>query len=158
METARLPRNYWNLLDFKASIAKGDLGAHRTSPVHLFLQVTEALALMNEEGLENVWRRHVAIADLTRRRALALGLAMQCPDLATLSPTVSALALPAGVSPKAARDGLKARGIMTAGGMGPLEAHGIRIGHMGDIRPADVDRTMNALAEVLDELRVPAAR
>jgi len=158
METAKLPKNYWNLMDFKASIAKGDLGAHRTSPVHLFLQVTEALAMIEEEGLQNVWRRHEAIAELTRRRAQALGVPLQCPDLTRLSPTVTALALPAGVSPKDVRDGLKKRGIMTAGGLGQLEAHGIRIGHMGDIRLPDVDRTMNALAEVLDELRVPASR
>ncbi|MSR07578.1 MAG: alanine--glyoxylate aminotransferase family protein [Gemmatimonadetes bacterium] len=149
METAKLPKNYWNLMDFKESIARGDLGAHRTSPVHLFMQVAEALVMIQEEGLQNVFKRHEALAERARSRAAALGIMLQCPDLKRLSPTVTAFALPNGVSPKAVRDGLRARGIQAAGGLGRLEANGFRIGHMGDIRMADVDRTMDALKEVL---------
>ena len=51
------------------------------------------------------------------------------------------------------RDGLKARGILTAAGMGRFEPSGFRIGHMGDIRISDVERTLTALAETLDTMR-----
>jgi aspartate aminotransferase-like enzyme len=44
---------------------------------------------------------------------------------------------------------LKARGILMAQGRGPYTPTSFRIGHMGDIRPADVRRTLDALAEIL---------
>jgi aspartate aminotransferase-like enzyme len=47
------------------------------------------------------------------------------------------------------RDGLKARGILTAAGLEQYQATSFRIGHMGDIRPADVLRTLAALGDVL---------
>ena len=40
--------------------------------------------------------------------------------------------------------------------MGRFETSGFRIGHMGDIRLADVERTLTALADTLDAL--PNAR
>ena len=151
-ETASLPRNYWNLTDYRASLLKGDLGAHRTSPVHLFMQVAESLALISEEGLDKVFQRHEAMAALTRRRLAAAGLSLKCPEHQRLSPTVTSVATPPGVAPKAIRDGLMARGILVAGGLGAFEASSFRIGHMGDIRLADVERTMDALVEVLNAL------
>ncbi len=158
VDRATLPRNYWNLRDFKAGIARGDLGAHRTSPVHLFMQVLEALTMIEEEGRDTVFRRHEAVAALVRERAAALGLALHCPDLDRLSPTVTALALPPGMSPKQVRDGLRARGIMAAAGLGRLEPTGFRIGHMGDIRLADAERTMDVLEGVLAGLGGVAPR
>ena len=52
----------------------------------------------------------------------------------------------------AVRDGLKARGILTAAGLGIFQPSGFRIGHMGDIRLADVERTLAALRDVLVSL------
>ena len=54
----------------------------------------------------------------------------------------------------AIREGLKARGILTAGGLGKFETTGFRIGHMGDIRVPDVEQTLIALEAVLHELSV----
>jgi len=51
------------------------------------------------------------------------------------------------------RDGLKARGILTAAGLDRYQPSAFRIGHMGDIREDDVRQTLVALAEVLMELR-----
>jgi aspartate aminotransferase-like enzyme len=69
------------------------------------------------------------------------------------SATVTALALPDGLSPSRVRDGLKARGILTAAGLDRYQPSAFRIGHMGDIREDDVRRTLAALAEVIAELR-----
>ncbi len=46
-----------------------------------------------------------------------------------------------------------ARGILTSRGLGKYETTSFRIGHMGDIRPADVRRTLDTLAEVTAALR-----
>jgi aspartate aminotransferase-like enzyme len=48
-------------------------------------------------------------------------------------------------------DGMQARGVLIAAGLGQFKDVGFRIGHMGDIRMADVERTLAALAEVLAE-------
>jgi aspartate aminotransferase-like enzyme len=150
-ETARLPRNYWNFADIKRSVAKSRSETPGTPPVQIVLQVAEALRMMHEEGLENVYVRHAAMANRVRRGAAELGLALQCPQLTRHSATLTAIALPAGIAPKPLRDRIKARGILTAAGLGPYDATGFRIGHMGDIRMADVERTLTALSEALRE-------
>jgi alanine-glyoxylate transaminase/serine-glyoxylate transaminase/serine-pyruvate transaminase len=116
------------------------------------LQVAEALRMMHEEGLARVYERHTAMAERAERGVTELGLSLQCPTLAQRSATLTAISCPSGISPKSIRDPLKARGILTAAGLGPYEANAFRIGHMGDIRVADVERTLAALAEVLTEL------
>jgi aspartate aminotransferase-like enzyme len=77
---------------------------------------------------------------------------MQCPALARYGATMTAIGLPSGVEPRAIRDSLKARGIWTAAGLGKFERVGFRIGHMGDIRLNDVERTLAALRDVLATL------
>ena len=67
--------------------------------------------------------------------------------------TVTAVALPGDLPPLTVRERMKARGIETAEGLGPYGATAFRIGHMGDIRVDDVERTLAALAEALVEVR-----
>ena len=151
-ERSRLPRNYWSFADIRFETTKPKPETPGTAPVHLVLQVTEALRMIHEEGLENVYRRHTQMAERVRARVVELGLTLQCPALVERSTTVTAISLPAGIAPKALRDGIKARGILTAAGMGAFADSAFRIGHMGDIRMADVDRTLDALGDVLREL------
>jgi aspartate aminotransferase-like enzyme len=146
---ARLPRNYWSFEAIRAEISKAKPETPGTTPVHLVLQVAEALRMIHEEGLPNVLRRHEDMAMRTRAGIAELGLALQCPHLAWHASTLTAITLPSGVSPSEVRAALKARGILTAAGLGPYLATGFRIGHMGDIRMSDVERTLGALAEVL---------
>ena len=149
---ATLPRNYWDFLDIKRSVTRAKPETPGTTPVSLMLQVAEALRMMHEEGLSRVYERHAAMAELAARGIAELGLSLQCPTLAHRSATLTAICCPAGIAPKSIRDPLKARGILTAAGLGPYEADTFRIGHMGDIRVADVERTLSALGEVLTEL------
>jgi aspartate aminotransferase-like enzyme len=44
---------------------------------------------------------------------------------------------------------MKARGILVAGALEHFQPTAFRIGHMGDIRPPDVERTLAALHDVL---------
>ncbi len=148
-ETARLPRNYWSFAAIRSAISKAKPETPGTTPVHLVLQVAEALRMIHEEGLANVLTRHRAMAERTRAAAGALGLSLQCPALSHRASTLTALSLPTGVAPADVRGALKARGILTAAGLGPYQATGFRIGHMGDIRMSDVERTLDALADVL---------
>jgi aspartate aminotransferase-like enzyme len=77
---------------------------------------------------------------------------MQCPALERYAWTVTAIALPPHLTPASVRDGLKSRGILTAAGLGKFQSSGFRIGHMGDIRLDDIERTLAALRDVLASL------
>lgn len=150
-EAAKLPRNYWDFGAVRETISKPKPETPGTTPVHLVLQVAEALRMMHEEGLPQVYARHLAMAERAREGAAELGLELQCPDLSRRSATLTAIALPAGISAKPFRDRIKAQGILTAAGLGKYEATSFRIGHMGDIRMADVERTLAAASEALRE-------
>jgi aspartate aminotransferase-like enzyme len=151
---AKLPRNYWDFGAIRTEITKECPETPGTPPVDIVLQVAEALRLMHDEGLERVYARHAQMAARARSGAAELGLALQCPNLGSFSTTLTAIAAPAGVAPKELRNGMRMRGVLTAGGLGKYKDSAFRIGHMGDIRMADVERTLAALAETLAELRV----
>jgi aspartate aminotransferase-like enzyme len=156
-KTARLPRGYWDFAETQKLVTRPKPETPGTTPVHAMLQVAEAVRLIQEERIEQVYRRHEEMAASVRRRLPELDLRLQCPELKALASTVTAIAVPAGIEPSVIRQGLKQRGILTAAGLGPFEMTGFRIGHMGDIRPADVERTMTALGEVLAGARSLAA-
>jgi aspartate aminotransferase-like enzyme len=149
-ETSTLPRNYWDLRAVREAIGKPRAETPGTTPVHLVLQVAEALRQIHEEGIDAVQARHRANAVRVRAGIAELGLELQCPNLNRLSDTLTAIALPSGVAPKPFRETIKNAGILTAAGLGAYESTGFRIGHMGDIRAADVDRTLTAVRVALD--------
>jgi len=148
-ESARLPRSYWDFRPIREQVTNPRPETPGTTPVHLVLQVAEALRMIHEQGIEAVQRRHETNADAVRRGIARLGLELQCRALRARSPTVTAIALPKTVNPKALREGLKSRGILTAAAMGQFERSGFRIGHMGDIQLRDVERTLAELAVTL---------
>ena len=134
MRERGLPRNYWDFAAIRTEITKERPETPGTPPVHIVLQVAEALRMMHEEGLERVYQRHAQMAARARRGASELGLSLQCPELGAYSTTLTAIAAPAGVSPKDLRNGMRVRGVLTAGGLGKYKDSAFRIGHMGDIR------------------------
>jgi len=145
-ETSKLPKNYWDFRAIEQIITKRKPETPGTTPVHLALQIAEALRMIHEEGLKDVFCRHTAMSERASRGAADLGLTLQCPRFARQSATMTALAF---ATPGPLRENLKARGILTAAGLGRFQSAGFRIGHMGDIRLADVDRTLDALRDVL---------
>ena len=149
---ARLPRSYWDFSEIRAHALKARPDTVGTPPVPVMLQVTEALRAIHEEGLANAFARHEAMGERARARVAALGLTVQCRGFQRFAPTLTVVATPAGVAPQTVRDALEARGILVAEGLGPYAASGFRIGHMGDIRLDDLDRTFDELGAVLSEL------
>jgi aspartate aminotransferase-like enzyme len=152
-EVATLPRNYWSFADIRRETTKQRPETPGTAPVHLVLQVAEALRMIHEEGLAAVCRRHELMSARVIQGAADLGLELQCPALERRTVTVTGISAPAGIAPGQIRDALKARGILTAAGMGPYVETAFRIGHMGDIRMDDVERTLAALGDALTALR-----
>jgi aspartate aminotransferase-like enzyme len=146
---ARLPRNYWDFAAIQRAISAPKIETPGTTPVHLVLQLAESLRMIHEEGLPRVLERHRAMAERIQGGVRALGLEMQCPALERHAWTVTAIALPGHLAPAAVRAGLEAHGVYTAGALGRFQSSGFRIGHMGDIRLDDVERTLTVLRDVL---------
>ena len=151
-ETARLPRAYFDYSAIRSALDRTRPETPGTAPVHLYLQVNEALDLINEEGQENVFARHEKMGRMVRAWAHGHGFSPQHPLAQSFTPTLTALRVPEQFDPTAIRDGLKRRGILTARGLGSYQSTCIRIGHLGDIRPRDVQYTLDVLSEVMTTL------
>jgi aspartate aminotransferase-like enzyme len=151
-KTARLPRSYFNFEAIRKALSRARPETPGTAPVHLFFQVNEAVSMIHEEGIANTYARHQEMGRLVRDWAGRNGFALQSPEADCLSPTLTAICAPAELKAESIRESLKQRGILTARGLGPHESAGIRIGHMGDIQPRDVQHTLDALSDVIAEL------
>jgi len=102
---------------------------HATSLVRaLDVSVGEVLA----EGLEARYARHARVAADLRQGLARLGFTPLTEE-AALAPTLSVVAPPPGVDEAVVRQGLLARGILVAGGLGPFAGRALRVGHMGTI-------------------------
>ena len=94
METAKLPRTYFDFRDMMQANASG--GFPYTPPLQLIYGMGESLKMLFEEGLDNVYARHTRLAESVRRAVGAWGmnLVAQSPEL--YSDTVSAVYVPEG--------------------------------------------------------------
>jgi aspartate aminotransferase-like enzyme len=150
-ETATLPRSYWDFREIREHAVKPQPDTAGTPPVHVTLQVVEALRAMHEEGLDKVYARHDAMGQSARARVSALGLTLQCQGFQRFAATLTAVATPSGLAPEDLRNAMEARGVLVAEALGPFAPSAFRIGHMGDIRLPDLDRTFEVLGAVLAE-------
>lgn len=128
METRKtpIPSYYCNLLLFK--------NAPATFPYTIssndLLGIQEALRLLEEEGLENVYRRHARIADAVRHAVHKAGLSLYLVD--SYSPTITAFRVPEETTSDAIlQTMLNDYGIKFSSSLGKLDKKVIRIGHMG---------------------------
>lgn len=112
----------------------------------------EALKIVEEEGFENVLRRHRAVALAVRAGVRALGLKPYVED-ARASYTVTAVENAPGVDPLALRKLLLDRyHLVIAGGLVPVKAETFRIGHLGYIGRGEVLNCLSGLELGLNEL------
>jgi len=152
--SATLPRSYWDFREIREHAAKARPDTAGTPPVHVMLQVVEALRAMHEEGLDRVYARHDAMGRWARAHVSDVGLTLQCQGFQRFAPTLTAIATPGGMVPEDVRDALEAHGVLVAEALGPFAASAFRIGHMGDIRLPDLERTFEALGVVLADRAV----
>jgi alanine-glyoxylate transaminase/serine-glyoxylate transaminase/serine-pyruvate transaminase len=129
-KTAKLPRSYWSWDDMLAMNANGTFPY--TPPVAHLLGLAEAIAMLNEEGLDNVFARHERLAEAVRRAVRAWGLEIWCRDAKSYSPAVTAVAVPEGHSADALRKVVLENFNMSLGtGLNKLAGKAFRIGHLG---------------------------
>ena len=130
MESAKLPRTFFDFRDMLAANAKG--GFPYTPPLQLIYGMRESLKMLFEEGLENVYARHTRLAQGVRAavRAWGMDLVAQSPDL--YSDTVSAIYVPKGFDSNTLTDhAFSAYGLSFGIGLGQMNGRAFRIGHLG---------------------------
>src|SRR5450631_1481372 len=127
---ARLPRSYWSWDEMLASNRQGYFPY--TPATNLLYGLHEAIEMLLEEGLVNVFARHNRHAEATRRAARAWGLEILCRNPAEYSSALTALMMPDGHDADAFRREVLARYDMSLGmGLGRLAGRVFRIGHLG---------------------------
>jgi alanine-glyoxylate transaminase/serine-glyoxylate transaminase/serine-pyruvate transaminase len=129
------------------------------TPATLLLYgLREALRMLGEEGLPQVFARHRRLADAVRAAIRAWELPMQCREPADYSHTLTAVVVPDGINSDAVRQAAETHFNLSLGaGLGRLTGKVFRIGHLGALNDLEVLATVagTELAMTVAGMRVP---
>ncbi|HVR41898.1 MAG TPA: alanine--glyoxylate aminotransferase family protein [Thermoanaerobaculia bacterium] len=135
---------YFNFLEFKRN-ADAD-GVPFTPALPLVYALDRQLErIVDEEGLEERWKRHRMMRDRTLERTAAY--AEPASERSALSPSVTAL-MPARITAAELLAAMRAEGFVLGSGYGKWKDSTFRIGHMGDVTAADLDAMLGVLERI----------
>jgi alanine-glyoxylate transaminase/serine-glyoxylate transaminase/serine-pyruvate transaminase len=131
-ETAKLPKSFYAWDDM---LTMNKVGFFPYTPATQMLYgLNEGIAMLHEEGLDNVFTRHARLAEATRRAVKAWGLENLNKNEKQVSPTITAILLPEGHDADKFRAlALDTFNISYGASFGPYAGKYFRIGHLGDI-------------------------
>ncbi len=153
-QSARLGRSYW---DWEPMIKDSKAGFFPYTPAtNLLYGLREAIRMLVEEGLENVFARHNRHAEATRRAVKAWGLDLVCQNPAEYSSSLTAVLMPDGHDADALRKVVLERFDLSLGtGLGKLKGKAFRIGHLGDFNDLMLAGTLSGVEMGLAIAGVP---
>jgi alanine-glyoxylate transaminase/serine-glyoxylate transaminase/serine-pyruvate transaminase len=156
-KAARLPRSFW---DWGEMIASNRDGYFPYTPAtNLLYGLREALRMLEEEGLENVFARHQRHAEATRLAVRAWGLEVLATNPAEYSASLTAVLMPSGHDADRVRRIILERFDMSLGtGLGRLAGRIFRIGHLGDFNDLGLLATLAGCEMGLALAGVPVKR
>jgi alanine-glyoxylate transaminase/serine-glyoxylate transaminase/serine-pyruvate transaminase len=130
-QTAGFSKSYWDWTPILANNAKGFFPY--TPATNLLYGLDEALTMLLEEGLDNVFARHDRFAEATRRAVRTWGLEILCLNEDEYSSSLTAILMPDGHDADNLRKVILERFDMSLGtGLGKVQGKVFRIGHLGD--------------------------
>jgi aspartate aminotransferase-like enzyme len=151
-DTAKTPKFYFNFKKERENLAKNQ--TNFTSAVTLIIGLNASIKMLQDEGLENVFKRHDRLARATRAAAAALGLKLFPRE--SPSNALTAIEAPAGVDGQAIYKDLRVKyGITGAGGQDKLKGKIFRIAHLGYADTFDVITAVAGIEMVLKGLGHP---
>jgi alanine-glyoxylate transaminase/serine-glyoxylate transaminase/serine-pyruvate transaminase len=131
-DQAKLNRVFFDFGDMRKANATGYFPY--TPSIPMLYGLRESLAMLFEEGLENVFARHHRLAEGTRRAVQAWGLELCARDAKWNSDTVSAIMVPPGINGAEVIDVAYRRYNLALGaGLARMAGKLFRIGHLGDL-------------------------
>ena len=149
---ARMPKFYFDLAAHRTSAEAGQ--TPWTPAVAVMFQLDVALAMMEEETLPEIWRRHAAVGAAVRAGLTTLGFQLLA-EPAFASDTVTGAWIPDDLEWKAFNGKLRKLGLVVAGGQGALKGKIFRIGHLGHVTVPAILNAMAVLEQTLIELDRP---
>ncbi|MEM7025411.1 MAG: aminotransferase class V-fold PLP-dependent enzyme [Pseudomonadota bacterium] len=149
-KSARLPRSFWDWQPMLEANAKGFFPY--TPASNLLRGLVEAVEMLHEEGLDNVFARHTRHGEAARRAVQVWGLEIQCADPREVSGSLTAVIMPEGHS----ADGLRAHilerfNLSLGNGLSKLHDRVFRIGHLGDFSDVMLAGTLSGVEMGLRE-------
>lgn len=131
----------------------GKRSYHHTGPVSTFYAMREALAIVNEEGLDSLWARHLAAHNQLWEGLSSLGLKPFVENEQDRLITVNTIKVPEGVDWAAVvKNAMDKFNLEIAGGLGPTAGKVWRIGCMGyNARPGPIALTIEAFRDGLQQ-------
>ena len=156
-KTARLPRSYW---DWDPMLRDNQAGFFPYTPAtNLLYGLKEAIQMLLEEGLENVFARHNRHAEATRRAVRAWGLETVCQNPLEQSSVLTGVMTPAGHDSDELRKVILERYNLSLGtGLGRLRGKAFRIGHLGDFNDLMLAGTLSGVEMGMTVSGVPFTR
>ena len=155
--SAKLPRSFW---DWQAMLTANQVGFFPYTPAtNLLYGLREAIQMLEEEGLPQVFARHDRHAEATRRAVRAWGLEVLCENPAEYSSSLTAVMMPAGFEAEALLDLILDKFDMCLGiGLGKVKGKIFRIGHLGNFNDLMLAGTLAGLEMGLSLAGVPFAK
>ena len=131
-QSANIPNSYWGWSEMIEANKRGYFPY--TPSTNLLFGLAEAIDMLNEEGLENVFARHLRHSAATRKAVEAWGLEVQCTVESEHSPVLTAVRVPDGVDADNLRSVILSECDTSLGnGLSKVQGRVFRIGHLGDI-------------------------
>jgi alanine-glyoxylate transaminase/serine-glyoxylate transaminase/serine-pyruvate transaminase len=155
--SSRAPKSYWA---WDAMIASNASGFFPSTPsTNLLFGLREALHMLNEEGLEQVFARHRRLAEAARSAVRAWGLEIACRRAEEASSVVTTVMMPEGHDADRFRQVALERFDLSLGaGLGRLKGRAFRIGHLGDFNDLMLAGTLCGVEMALALAGVPIRR
>ena len=152
---ATLPRAFW---DWSSVLAANKESFFPYTPAtNLLYGLREALALLREEGLPEVFARHARHAEATRRAVRGWGLEILCSNPDEYSASITAVLVPPGQDADRLRAAVLDRFDLSLGvGLAKLAGTVFRIGHLGDLNDLSLLGTLAGIEMGLALTTIPA--
>ncbi|HET6220318.1 MAG TPA: aminotransferase class V-fold PLP-dependent enzyme [Acidobacteriaceae bacterium] len=153
-KSAKLPRSYW---DWQEMLGHNRNGFFPTTPATTLLYgLREALAMLQEEGLANVFHRHNRHAEATRTAVRTWALEIVCEDPLEYSSALTAVFMPEGHDADRLRSVILENFDMSLGaGLSKLAGKVFRIGHLGSFNDLMLAGTLSGVEMGLRLAGVP---
>jgi alanine-glyoxylate transaminase / serine-glyoxylate transaminase / serine-pyruvate transaminase len=153
-KTAKLSRSYW---DWQEMLGPNRSGFFPFTPATTLLYgLREALAMLQEEGLANVFLRHQRHAEATRTAVRTWGLQVVCEDPRCYSSSLTAVFMPPGHDADRLRSIILENFDMSLGaGLSRLAGKVFRIGHLGSFNDLMLAGTLSGVEMGLRLAGVP---
>jgi alanine-glyoxylate transaminase/serine-glyoxylate transaminase/serine-pyruvate transaminase len=153
-KTAGFQRSYW---DWESMLANNATGYYPYTPsTNLLYGLREAIDMLLEEGLDQVFARHDRMAEATRIAVQAWGLEILCQNPDEYSSVLTAVLVPDGCDADHVRAKILDAFDMSLGtGLGKVKGKVFRIGHLGDMNDLTLMGTLAGVEMGLSLADVP---